>query len=885
MNDAPPPSAEPPPHPPEEAERDRKLALLVVLMAVLLSIGSVYLAMHRLTIHTDPLDLLSPKLPVRQAQSRFESLFPATAAPLVLVVEAASPERAEAAADRLAEAAARSEAVRAVDRPGGGAYFAQQGLLFRDVEQLERTAERLTASLPLLASLRNDPSLTTLADRLQRVLSFVGKDPPAELASVLDRLADAFEAHARGEAGELSWRRLLAEPGGGSAAAEPAVFRAVVRIVPVLEYDRIDAARGVMETVRGAVDSLIAEPGYRGVAVSVTGSAALAAEEKRTLLVSMEIIGPLSLGLVSLVLLLALRAAPVLLGTVAALIVGLILTAGFAALAVGRLNLISIAFAVLYVGLGADFAIHFALRYRTELRKCGNCHDAITITERRTFGTLAMCAVTTAMGFLAFVPTAYRGVSELGVIAGGGMLISLAVTMTLIPAVLTLMPKPKRVPRSRPLAKPVLAVLRLPVKHRGWVLGVAGAAAVASAVLLPRLAFNPDPLDLRDPDSEAVQTLRELAGDRTLGRYAITALASGPDEARALQDRLADHGDVERVVTIESFVPGDQRAKLAVIDRLRAAVRGAIPGELGAVSEPVRRDAASRLAALGSLADRLENVPGSSASRLRGAIGEVTRRAASLPAAERGAYLDALRDRLLGTLPLTLSRLDVALRAEAVSRETLPAELASQWVSESGVWRVDVLPASRFEAVSEMRPAVDAVRGAAGGVVGDGRAGAADRLGRRDRGRVSAGYRAGGDRISVVLVVRLRSVTTAGLVLVPLLLGGAATGAFMVLVDMPLNFANVIALPLLLGVGVDNGIHMVHRREHGMPAHGNLLETTTARAVLFSALTTLCSFGNLAISPHPGMASMGIVLTVGVVFMLLCTLVLLPAFFSGASHK
>ena len=873
------------PHPPEEAARDHRLAVVVLLLAAALTAGSLYLAFHRLEVNTDPMDLLSPSLAVRQAQSRYESTFPATAAPLVLVVEADAPERADAAADALAASLADAEPVRSVDRPGGGAYFDQQGLLFRSVPELRSLSERLVQSMPLIGSLRNDPSLMNLSGNIERVLPFLARAPSSTATGVLDRIAATMEKHARGEPGSLSWRTLLADP-GDAEDRDSGVARSIVTVVAALDYGRFDAAGAALEAVREAIDRVEAQDRFAGVDVRVTGAAALAAEEKRTLLESMKIIGPLSLGLVSLVLLLALRAVPVLIGTVSALIVGLILTAGFASIAVGRLNLISIAFAVLYVGLGADFAIHFALRYRTELRKCGNCHDAITRTERRTWGTLAMCAVTTAMGFLAFVPTAYLGVSELGIIAGGGMLISLAVTMTLIPAVLTLMPKPKEVPRGRPLPKPVLAVLRLPVKHRWGVLGVAAAIAVASSLLVPGLRFNPDPLDLRDPKSEAVRTLRDLAGDRSLGRYTITALMDGREQANELRRTLRDDDSVERIIALDSFVPDQQQPKLEILNQLRGAIAASLgAGErLGDVAEPSEATVERRLDALRSLHASLRVMESPAAQRLRDAVERVVQDAEAMPGEAAAAYLDELRDRLLGTLPLALGRLDGALQPRAVTLETLPEDLVSHWV-RGDTWRVEVLPSERYESVSEMRPAVDRVRQAAGPAFVTGgpvlQIASADAI-------VDAFGRAivlAAIGITIVLLLRLRSVKLAAIVLVPLALGGVATGAFMVLADMPLNFANVIALPLLLGVGVDNGIHMVHRREHGMPAHGNLLETTTARAVLFSALTTLCSFGNLAISPHPGMASMGIVLTVGVVLMLGCTLILLPAFFGGGGKR
>jgi predicted RND superfamily exporter protein len=130
--------------------------------------------------------------------------------------------------------------------------------------------------------------------------------------------------------------------------------------------------------------------------------------------------------------------------------------------------------------------------------------------------------------------------------------------------------------------------------------------------------------------------------------------------------------------------------------------------------------------------------------------------------------------------------------------------------------------------------------------------------------------------VTVLLLILLRPKSDVFLVLLPLLLAGALTGAASVLFHIPFNFANIIALPLLLGIGVDSGIHMVHRMRTA-PSSGQILQTSTARAVLYSALTTICSFGNLAVSPHRGMASMGILLSIGIGFTLLCILVVLPA--------
>jgi predicted RND superfamily exporter protein len=130
--------------------------------------------------------------------------------------------------------------------------------------------------------------------------------------------------------------------------------------------------------------------------------------------------------------------------------------------------------------------------------------------------------------------------------------------------------------------------------------------------------------------------------------------------------------------------------------------------------------------------------------------------------------------------------------------------------------------------------------------------------------------------VIVVLSIFLRSVVDTLLVLGPILLASSVTVAVAVSLDLPFNFANIITLPLLLGIGVDNGIHMVHRMKVAPPASGNVLQTSTSRAVLFSSLTTICSFGNLAFSPHAGMSSMGTLLSIGLFASLLTTLILLP---------
>jgi predicted RND superfamily exporter protein len=237
--------------------------------------------------------------------------------------------------------------------------------------------------------------------------------------------------------------------------------------------------------------------------------------------------------------------------------------------------------------------------------------------------------------------------------------------------------------------------------------------------------------------------------------------------------------------------------------------------------------------------------------------------------------LKDLQTSLLGSLPTRLHALNISLEADRVSKNDLPEELVGHWVASDGRYRVAIFPRENLNDAGAMRRFVDAVKKVAPNATGFPviYLEAGDAVVKAFQQAFSLALIA----VTVLLVILLRPKSDVILVMLPLILAGALTGAASVLLNIPFNFANIIALPLLLGIGVDSGIHMVHRMRAAPPANGQMLQTSTARAVLYSSLTTICSFGNLAVSPHRGMASMGVLLTIGIGFTLLCTLVVLPA--------
>ncbi len=305
----------------------------------------------------------------------------------------------------------------------------------------------------------------------------------------------------------------------------------------------------------------------RGVRVRVTGEVALDDDQLAALSANAIFTAGLSLSLLCLWLMLALRSVRLVAPIVVTLIVGLIASASFATVAVGALNPISVAFAVLFIGIAIDFGIQFSVRYRDERFRVDDLAEALRRTARGIGGPLAVAAAATSVGFLAFVPTDYTGVSDLGLIAGVGMLIALFLNLTLLPALLALS---RAGGEPRPIgfrwAAPVDAFL---LNRRKGVAIAALLVAIASAAALPWLRFDFNPLDLQSRNSESVATLFDLMADPNATPYTIEILEPSIDAAAALAKKLDALPEVGQTVTAESFVPHDQDAKLAIIEDAR----------------------------------------------------------------------------------------------------------------------------------------------------------------------------------------------------------------------------------------------------------------------------------------------------------------------------
>jgi hypothetical protein len=552
-------------------------------------------------------------------------------------------------------------------------------------------------------------------------------------------------------------------------------------------------------------------------------------------------------------------------------LVGLLTASALGLVLFHRFNVISVAFIPLFVGMGMDLGIQFSVRYRAE-RGTGQDVGPALIETGRTMGrSLTLAAAAIGAGFLAFTPTAYYGVSQLGVIAGLGLLLALVLNLTLLPALITL---------TRPPGAPVRSGARLTLidnyvlSHRGLVVGSGAVAALLSAVLLPRVHFDFNPIHLRSAEVESVSTLTDLMHDPDRSPNTLEVVRPSLAAADQLAAVFRTDATVYAAHTLSNFIPTAQPEKIALIADAANLVDLALnPLE---VSPPATD--AEVIDSLNRAAAKLRQVATQDPT-LREDFRRLATEFDSLATGSASARARA-EQLLLPGFRTTLGQIRNLLHPQPISIETLPREIVTQWLTSDGRARLSVLPRGDSNDDTVLRRFV-----AAGTRIAPDATGTAVYLQAYGQAVVNAFIEAGVLSfvvISGLLLVALRRVRDVAITMAPIVLTGLLTMGTCVLISQPLNFANIIALPLLFGIGVAFHIYFVMSWRSG---GSHLLTSSLARGVFFSALATATGFGSLWASSHPGTASMGKLLMISLVWTLVSALLFQPALMGPATVK
>jgi hopanoid biosynthesis associated RND transporter like protein HpnN len=832
-------------------------------------VAGVYVSRH-IAINTDSSKLLSSSLPWRQQEERLNQLFPQRTDLITAVIDATTPEAADEAADALAKALIdQKDVVRAVTRPDGGEFFARNGILFLGVDDVRRNMDELIKAEPFLGTLALDPTLRGILGAISQSLEGVRlkKTTLEDIEPAVSAIADALEGVEQGRRPAFSWRRLIS-----GRAPERSDLRRFVNIQAVLNYGDLQPGGEATKAVRATIAKLGLTP-ERGVTVRLTGSVPLSDEEFSTIADGAALNGMVTIVVVLLILWLALRRVRIVLAVLINLAVGLSFTAAVGLAMVGALNLISVAFAVLFIGLGVDFGIQFSVRYRAERFADRDLLEALEHTGLGVARPLLLAAASIAAAFYSFLPTAYVGLSELGLIAGTGMIIAFLTTVTLLPALLSVL---KPAGEAAPVGWAWLAPLdHFLDKQRYWVVGLTLAAVVLGLPLLRGLSFDFNPLNLRSKQAESVSTLLDLMRDPDTSPNTIDVLEPNVASASAMAEKLSKVPEVAKVRTLESFVPKDQDEKLAIIDDANFFFANTLnPDPIDPAPTPAQTlEAINKTAAdLATTAGSLDTPAAESARRLASALSALAKAA---PATREEA------ERVLVTpLMTTLRQVRDLLSAEHVTVDTLPPALKSAWVAPDGEVRIEARPSGDGNDNSVLHRFVDAVR-----KVAPEASGAPIFIVEAAATIVKAFFQAAVWSllsIALILLIALRRWQDVALTLVPLLVAVIVTLEICVAIGLKLNFANIIALPLLLGVGVAFKIYYVMAWRAG---EHNFLQSSLTRAVFFSACTTATAFGSLWFSHHPGTSSMGKLMALSLVTTLSAAVLFQPALLATQSKS
>lgn len=848
----------------------------VLVAAILVTATCVVYTLYNFDVQTNTIDLLFHHSGVQKINQTLEQKFPSLRDRIIVIVDGDTPHIAERAASRLASRLkADREQFATVYIPGGGAFFRRNALLYLSQKNLSQLSRQLIRAEPLLGRVAQDPSLRGLFGILGQMLTHSSPSTALaqkQLPAIFDGLRSSITSVDRGRGKYLNWSQYFGTSGFG-----PANRRLVVVTLPHGKNSP-SYGRAALQTIHSTERTLHLDPAH-GVTLSTTGSIVLNLEQLGAVTSGARLATILSLVLVTLILVFGLRSLRLLAAVLTTLLLGLVWTTAFAVFTVGPFNLISVAFAVLFIGLGVDFGIQFCVRYQEELQHARReTARAMRRTATGMAPPLALAAIAAAASFYSVVPTGYSGIRDLGLIAGSGAFIALLVNLTVLPALLTVLRAGwGHIPR------PPVPFHRFPVHRLAPVILLgAFALAVASLFALPRISFDFNLSKLQNQNSKAVKALYSLEKTSHFSPFSIEALAPSLATANRQAARVRRQSSVAQVITLNSFVPDHQTRKLAVIRQTAAAVP---PFVLLPSTPRPPPSAAETCRAMGRFARKLSVYASSE-------TGEIGTSARNLAQALRGFQgnghcdgnsVSKLSNLVVRPLVHDIHAMAHALKPHRVTLAALPEGLRRQYLTPSGVARLSVYSNLDLRKTAALKKFVDQVRAVIP------QAGGTSVLFVEGGNIVVSAFReatliAIGLILLVVFVV-FRHPGRVFLALTPLLLSVLLTIAVMVIFHIDFNLANIIVIPLTIGLSVAFGIYVIVRWTDCDYRISQVLESSIPEGVLVSGLTTLVSFGSLSVSSDPAMASLGKTLAIALGIILVNCLVVLPAFLAIVERR
>lgn len=844
-----------------------------IAIGVAAAVLSLTLASTRLGFRTSRLDLLNPESHCNRLWIEYIDEF-GDEDDVVVVVEGPSRERVVPVLEELSKALSQQEqffdaVLHEVDLSG----IRSKGLHYLKTDELLRLDQFLGETTPIVhggwdrLSLGN--STEAMCDRLRQTAGQPERQAIVELetARLAESLSMAISDRTRYQSpwpampglvatlSELSSDYILAQEG-----------RLGFVFLRLAKNDRNSFAQGTeaIDALRSQIAGV--QSRHSEVTIGLTGLPIMENDEMRTSQTAMMEASLLSLVGVACLFIAGFGGVRHPMMTVLALLIAMAWSFGYITLALGHLNILSMAFGVILIGLGIDFGIHYVARYLQLQNEIHDCRKSLVQTARGVGPGIVTGAATTAIAFFMAGATEFTGVAELGIIAGGGILLCLVAALTILPAMIFLSDHHRC---YKPLPVPLdLHSWMTPIFRRPGLLllaTIAGSAAVGTGI--GQLWYDHNLLNLQPEGLESIELEKKLLNESNQSVWYALSIAESPEHGQQLKQRFEQQPSVERVESLARFFPADHEDKHPLIAQIHDRLAG--------LPERPPRIPVDSPADVGRVLARMQELLAGNVRMLRTQrqlelIRDSLRR---MPLADCYERLTEYQQRMAGDLLSRLHTLRTIANPEPPQLSDLPKGLVTRFVGQDGRHLLKIYAKGDIWDMEAMRQFVGEVRAVDPRATGNPlQTYEASRQMKRSYEQ-AAWYALAA--VLLILYFDFRSLRYTLLAMLPVGVGMLQLFGLLGLLAIPLNPANMIVLPLILGIGIDDGVHVVH--DFRLQKGRFRLAPSTASAVLITSLTTMVGFGSLMIASHRGLQSLGRVLTIGTCCCLFSSLVMLPA--------
>ena len=853
-----------------------------VTVGVALACISLFLTGTRLGFHTSRLDLLNPESDYNRLWIEYIREF-GDDDDAVVVVEGEGRDQVVPVLQEISQALSRQERLfHAVLHEVDLTAIRSKGLYYLSPEELRGLDRFLAQVAPILSGQWEMLNLGRMTEGLCARLDAANKTPGDPAGMALDVEAERFSASLLAALG----------PGGRYQSPWPAMPQSFATLSELsgeylltkegkLGFVILRLAKGSDEFARAteatdALRDLIAQMSARHpeTKIGLTGLPIMENDEMRSSQTSMFWASLVSMFGVACLFVAGFGGVRHALLANIVLLVGMAWAFGYVTLTVGHLNILSVSFTVTLIGVGIDYGVYYAARYLQLRDQRRSCADALVRASFEVGPSILTGAITTAVAFFAAGFTDFTGIAELGMIAGGGILLCAIAELVILPAAICLVDRSgygKRMPETLPIHAMVQPLMKMP----RLLLAVTLAGTVVVCLGMTQLWYDHNLLNMQPVGLESVELERKLLAESDQSVWYALSIADNREDLLKRKAEFLKLESVERTEEILSLLPADHEVKRPLILKIREQL-----GELPERPPVIPIDLPEEL---GRLLARAQDLIHQRNPRSRAVfdLEQMRDKLRRMQPTECRTFVSQFQHQMAGDLLSRLYVLKSMANPAPPAIDDLPESLTSRFVGKHGMHLLKIYGRGDIWDTDALDKFVHDVRKVDPRATGNPLQAYEASLEMKASYEKSALYSL--MVISALLLFDLRSIRYALLALLPLGVGLAQTFGLLGLLGIPLNPANMIALPILLGISVDEGVHIVH---DFLDQRGPYrISQSTAVAVVVDSLTTIVGFGSLMIASHQGLQSLGRVLTIGVTCCMFTSMVMLPALLTWATRN